>query len=120
MKKVAGTMYKQRQIVLVPFPYSDLSATKRRPVLGISNDDYNNRFDDLVVCAITSTMRVDGYSLALTNDDLEIGLLPESSVVKAHKLFTIHTSRVLRIFSQVRGEYFEKVRSMLNQLTEQK
>ncbi len=43
-------MYKQREIVLVPFPYSDLSAVKRRPVLVISNDDYNISYPDILVC----------------------------------------------------------------------
>jgi len=32
--------YKQGEIVLVPFPYSDLSGSKRRPVLIVSNDLY--------------------------------------------------------------------------------
>jgi len=32
-------MYKQKEIVLVPFPYSDLSSSKKRPVLIVSNED---------------------------------------------------------------------------------
>ena len=55
MKKVAGTNYKQKEIVLVPFPYSDLSATKKRPVLIVSNNHYNNNFEDVIVCVITSS-----------------------------------------------------------------
>lgn len=51
---MAGITYKQREIVLVPFPYSDLTNTKRRPVLIISNDDYNRKFHDVVICVITS------------------------------------------------------------------
>ena len=58
-----GTMYKQREIVLVPFPFSDLSSAKKRPVLIISNNDYNQRFDDVVVCVITSTLQKDDYSM---------------------------------------------------------
>ena len=46
--------YKQGEIVLVPFPYSDLSGSKRRPVLVVSNNLYNNSFLDIVVVAITS------------------------------------------------------------------
>ncbi len=78
-----GIMYKQRQIVLVPFPYSDLSGNKRRPVLIVSNDAYNKAFNDVLVCVITSNLRKDEYSVTLSNDDLEIGVLPESSVVKS-------------------------------------
>lgn len=99
-------MYNQREIVLVPFPYSDLSNTKRRPVLIISNNDYNDHFDDLLVCVITSNQFADKYSIELTNDDLEIGLLPEKSVVKVHKLFTVHKSKVLKKFSLVKSSLF--------------
>ncbi len=49
-----GITYNQREIVLVPFPYSDLTTTKRRPVLIISNNDYNHNFQDVLVYVITS------------------------------------------------------------------
>jgi mRNA interferase MazF len=90
---MSGIIYNQREIVLVPFPYSDLSTTKRRPVLIISNNDYNKAFHDVVVCVITSNQFQDEYSVLLENEDLEIGVLPESSVVKTHKLFTIEAVR---------------------------
>ena len=111
-------MYKQRQIVLVPFPYSDLSATKRRPVLIVSNDSYNKTFNDVVVCVITSNLRKDEYSVTLSNDDLEIGVLPESSVIKSHKLFTIHKDKIIKIFSQVKEEFFSQVNVKIKDLIE--
>jgi len=93
----------------VPFPYSDLTASKRRPVLIISNDDYNRKFHDIVVCVNTSNQFKDSYSIELKNEDLEIGVLPESSVVKVHKLFTIHQSKIIKKFSLVKSEYFGRV-----------
>lgn len=118
--RAGGIMYNQREIVLVPFPYSDLSNTKRRPVLIISNDDYNKRFHDVVVCVITSNQFKDAYSLPLENDDLEIGVLPESSVVKTHKLFTIHQSKIIKKFSVVKTEYFEQVADKIKSLIKPK
>ena len=109
-------MYKQRQIVLVPFPYSDLSSTKRRPVLIVSNDSYNKAFTDVLVCVITSNLRKDEYSVTLSNDDLEIGVLPESSVVKSHKLFTIHKDKIIKTFSQVKEEFFSQVNEKIKDL----
>ncbi len=92
--------FKQGEIVLVPFPYSDLSGSKRRPVLVVSNDLYNSSFLDIVVVAITSrTEKIDIYSLLLESTDLEIGQLPESSLIRVHKLFTIEQSRILKRFS---------------------
>jgi len=103
---VAWITYKQREIVLVPFPYSDLTSTKRRPVLIISNDDYNRKFHDVVVCVITSNQFKDSYSIELENEDLEIGVLPESSIVRVHKLFTIHQSKIIKKFSLVKKRIF--------------
>lgn len=110
--------YNQHEIVLVPFPYSDLSTAKKRPVLIVSNDVYNRQFEDVVVCVITSNRFSDGYSVPLENDDLEMGVLPESSVVKAHKLFTVHQGSILKKFSVVKPEYFEQVVSVIRGLLE--
>lgn len=41
-------------IVLIPVPFTDLSSRKRRPVIVISNDDYNRRTRDVVIVAMTS------------------------------------------------------------------
>ena len=106
---MSGIKYKQREIVLVPFPYSDLTNTKRRPVLIVSNDDYNGSFQDVVVCVITSNLHIDSYSFELKNSDLEIGNLPESSTVKTHKLFTIHQTKIIRKFSVVKAAYFDNI-----------
>lgn len=109
-------MYKQGEIVLVPFPYSDLSAFKRRPALVVSNNNYNNHFSDIVVCVITSNLFKDSFSIELKNEDLETGLLPETSVIKCHKLFTIEQSKILKRFSSIRKIKFDEVRSVLEKL----
>lgn len=36
-------MYKQGDILLISIPFSDLSSNKKRPVLVLSNDDYNSK-----------------------------------------------------------------------------
>jgi mRNA interferase MazF len=109
-------MYKQREIVLVPFPYSDLSSSKRRPVLIISNNDYNKKFPDILVAVITSNLHKDNYSVELFNNDLEMGLLPEPSIIKCHKLFTIDQSKILKKFSIVKEKKFDEVILFLNKL----
>ena len=47
--------YRQRDVLLTKFPFSDLTRFKVRPVLVLSNDAYNRRFSDLVVRADTIT-----------------------------------------------------------------
>jgi mRNA interferase MazF len=109
--------YKQGEIVLVPFPYSDLSGSKRRPVLIVSNDAYNASFPDVVVVVITSkTTKPDIYSLSLESTDLEIGQLPESSLIRVHKLFTIEQSRILKRFSTLGQVKLRETLLLLRQL----
>ena len=50
-------MPNQRDIVLVPIPFTDLTSNRRRPVVLVSNNDYNRRGDDIVVVAMTSNQK---------------------------------------------------------------
>lgn len=109
-------MFKQREIVLVPFPYSDLSSAKRRPVLVVSSNNYNSKFRDAVVCVITSNLYKDDFSVILDDADLETGILPEKSVIKCHKLFTIEQTQILKRFSLISEKKFKEVTKILVEL----
>lgn len=112
-KKVSGMNYRQGEIVLLPFPFSDLSGTKKRPVLIVSSNTYNAAFRDVIVCVITSKTKDDDYSINLRNEDLRGGILPEPSVIKCHKLFTIEKRLILKRFSELKSiklkEVIEKI-----------
>jgi mRNA interferase MazF len=89
------TRYKRGDIVLVSFPFTDLSSSKRRPALVVSPDSFNEAMQDLVLAAITSQVAEDGV-LTIDQSDCIDGILPKKSVVKPAKLFTIHTTLVLK------------------------
>jgi len=108
--------YNQRDIVLVPFPYSDLTAIKKRPVLIISNNDFNQKSEDVLVCVITSKNYKDAYSIDLSNDSLEFGILPESSVIKTFKLFTISKNKIIKKFSIINPSTFSLVKEKVIEL----
>ena len=65
---------RQRDILLTRFPFSDLVGSKVRPVLVLSNDAYNRRFSDVLICAITSNPRPHEYATDLGAKDLEQGV----------------------------------------------
>ena len=46
--------FQRGDVVLVPFPFSDLSAAKVRPAVVISNDPYHSTEPDLILAALTS------------------------------------------------------------------
>ncbi len=85
-------MYEQRDVVLIPFPYSDLSGAKQRPALIISNKKVN-KDEDRICCLITSNPTSEGIKIA--KEHFETGNLPFQSWAKPHRLFTIH-ERIIR------------------------
>jgi mRNA interferase MazF len=48
------TDYRKWDIILVPFPFTDLTTSKKRPALVVSPDSYNRSGPDLVIAFITS------------------------------------------------------------------
>jgi mRNA interferase MazF len=54
-RKTPSTMsYDFGEVVLVRFPFTDLSTTKQRPAAVVSSRDYNSRRPDVMLVAISS------------------------------------------------------------------
>ena len=83
-------------IVVVPFPYSDQLAEKRRPALVVSAPGMAADLDRLWVVMITSDRgkRLVGDAPI---EDLKSTGLPAASIVRASKIATIDVARVLRL-----------------------
>ncbi len=106
-------MYRQGDIVLIPFPYSDLSTTKQRPVLVLSNTDYNKVQSDLIVAAITSNLISKTYTIQITADDLDEGQLRTTSIVRADKIYTLSNQIVIKKFGHLKPLIFSEVKKQL-------
>ena len=91
----------QRDIVLIPVPFTDLTTTKQRPVLVISATPHNRKSADIVVAAITSNLKSPGVGLQITSDDLDRGNLPVDSLVRADKIYTLSKSIVVKRFGRL-------------------
>ena len=76
------------EVVVLPFPQTDLQAGKRRPALVVA--DLSG--DDLILCQITTQSRRDSYSISLTSKDFEHGRLQLDSFVRPNRLFTVDHS----------------------------
>ncbi len=107
-----GTL-RQREIVLLAFPFSDQRERKRRPALVVSNDAYNQKADDCVVAAITSVLKDEPFSVTITNDDLEEGSLLKESRIRVDKLFTIEQTMIEGSVGLVNKEVFTNVKERL-------
>ena len=88
-------VYKKGDVVLVPFPFSNQTAAKKRPAVIISSDAYNNISSDIVIMAITSqTDKTIGIGECLIGDWQNAGLLKPSAVKSA--ISTIERILVLK------------------------
>jgi mRNA interferase MazF len=70
------------EVVLVPFPFTDQTASKQRPAVVVSSGAYNRERPDLVILALTSRVREPlGFGEAAVGGWREAGL-PKPSVMK--------------------------------------
>jgi len=75
-------------VVVIPFPFSDLSQSKRRPALILTH----LRGEDLILCQITSKKSKDSYTIPLLETDFKKGTLKKDSNVRPNKIFTANNS----------------------------
>lgn len=84
-------------VVVVPFPHTDLAPGKRRPALVVADLPG----EDLILCQITSKARFDGLSIPVEAGDFQSGGLPLVSYIRPNRLFTVHVSVILKTVARV-------------------
>ena len=94
-------------VVIIPFPFTDLSGSKKRPAFVVA--DLSG--DDIIVCQITSKFKSDSLALSLGADDFSSGGLPVDSFIRPNKIFTADKNCVLSVAGHL-GE--NKIRDTLN------
>ncbi|MFZ5798136.1 MAG: type II toxin-antitoxin system PemK/MazF family toxin [Thermodesulfobacteriota bacterium] len=87
-------------IILVPFPFTDQSTSKKRPAVVVSSDVYNRDRPDIILMAVTSQLRHLGKTgEAEVKDWQEAGLLKPSLIKPI--LATVEKSLVLKKLGQL-------------------
>jgi mRNA interferase MazF len=113
------TSYKRGEIVLVPFPFTDLTGVKQRPALVISSDAFNAVRDDVLIAAITSqvpgNLKPDEFLIPVA--ELSAGGLPKPSIVKLLKLVSLHQRLVVKRIGQLpettTADIIQQIRKLL-------
>jgi mRNA interferase MazF len=78
-------------VVVLPFPFSDLSQNKRRPALVVAEAGG----DELLLCQITSQDVHDRHAVALNPADFRSGSLTKASNVRLNRIFTADSDIIL-------------------------
>lgn len=98
-------MCQPSDVVVLPFPFTDLSARKKRPVLILKAA---NAHGDFLAVQITSQSGYEG-ALVLEQDDFSLGLLPKISFVRPDKLVTLNKSLIEQRVGVLTQEAFARI-----------
>lgn len=93
------------QIVVLPFPYSDLTGHKLRPTLLLAPAGHG----DWVICQITSNPFSDPSAIQITQSSFAEGGLRHTSYVRPPKLFTAHSSLIAAHSGTLKDEVFQQI-----------
>jgi mRNA interferase MazF len=100
------------QVVIVHFPFSDLTASKLRPAVVLAEAGRG----DWILCQITSKSYGDSRAVSLDSADFAQGSLRLASYVRPGKLFTAHTSLVAGQAGELQPGKFSAIRNAVVQM----
>src|SRR5438876_11736746 len=93
------------EVVLVPFPFSNLSLSKVRPAVCLANAGRG----DWVLCQITSSPHGDPVAVPLDAPDFASGGLLVASFARPGKLFTANAALMVRSVGPLNSAAFQRV-----------
>lgn len=105
--------FRKGDIVIFPFPYTDLSSRKLRPCLVISNE----MNDDIILCQITSKdIKKDNYSIELKKNETLKGSLSIDSRIRTNMIFTSDKSQIIKVICTIDDEKYEEVSKKISEI----
>lgn len=107
-----GTLTKG-DIILFPFPYTDMKASKLRPCLVLSEE----MRDDIILCQITSQkIKKDKYSIELRKNETEKGSLMIDSFIRCNMLFTANKSQIVKVLCKLNTAKYDQATKKIKQI----
>lgn len=102
-------------IVLVPFPFTDQSATKQRPGVIVSSPAYNRVRRDLILMAVTSQVRGSGAFGEVLVQDWQAARLLKPSAIKP-VLATLEQALVIKTLGRLSQRDQQQLKEMIGKI----
>lgn len=102
-----GMMYSKGDIVVINFPFSDLTNAKKRPMIVLAEKN-----QDIIGCAITSNPESEGISI----ENFEEGNLPLKSKIKYWQIHTFLKSLVVKKIAKIDKKTHKELLNKINEL----
>ena len=90
-------MFERGDLLLIPFPFTDLSASKRRPVMALTAPD---RYGDFIALPVTSRPQTE-HGLPILATDMVTGTLPAASWVRTDRVVTLNSTLILKTIGRI-------------------
>ncbi|WP_295443458.1 type II toxin-antitoxin system PemK/MazF family toxin [uncultured Thiodictyon sp.] len=97
--------YRRGDLALVPFPFTDLSSAKQRPVLVLADPD---GYGDFLAVAVTSRPH-HSNAIAIRDQDISHGALPATSWVRTDRVVTLNVVLVSKVFGSASSLFVDRV-----------
>ena len=100
------------EVVVVLFPFSDLSEAKKRPALVLAD----LMGSDIILCQITSKNTDDIYSIYLSQTDFAKGSLNKESKIRPNRIFTADKNIITKRIGKLKPEKYFIVAESISRL----
>ena len=99
-------------VVVVPFPFTDMTCSKKRPAIVLAS------FNDgsVILAQITSQAWIDDYSVIINKNDFEHGTLKVTSIARPNKIFTADKSLILYKAGAIKHKKMAEVKKRLKKI----
>ncbi|MBI2548642.1 type II toxin-antitoxin system PemK/MazF family toxin [Candidatus Woesearchaeota archaeon] len=100
-------------IVIFPFPYTDLSERKVRPCLVISDE----MDEDVILCQITSQkVKRDTYAVEIKAGETREGSLAIDSFVRCNMIFTASKQQIIKRICKINEGKYSQIISTISKI----
>ncbi|MEK6908816.1 MAG: type II toxin-antitoxin system PemK/MazF family toxin [Nanoarchaeota archaeon] len=104
---------KQQDLVLVPYPFTNLKEEKVRPAVILSNESYNKQSKDCIALPLTSVINENPFSILISQNDMQDGNLIKQSSIRTDKIFSVQKNLIRMRIGSLKKSVFDKVRDEL-------
>lgn len=111
-------MIQQGDLILVPFPFSDQSGRKVRPVIVLSNNEFNGHSEDIIVTGVTSNISKDKYATKLDNKDLEEGKLITNCMAKVENILKLDRDLIIKKIGKIKKGKIKEIIEIFHKIIE--
>jgi len=106
----------QKEIVLLPSPFSNLGGTKVRPALIVSNNQFNKKSDDCIMVPLTTVIKNESYSEIINQENLISGKLLKQSRIRTDKIFSVQKNLIKMKIGVLNDNIFNEVKREINNM----